>query len=117
MHNTMPTRPRHIVQRLLEAVSSRLQPEFPRLLARYDQALASGAHAQADVAIAAELLEGRQVLPRGKHRLFAAKWDAAKAGDKPDPNAARKIIESLARLELGSDRLRVKAERRSRQRA
>lgn len=25
-------------------------------------------------------------------------WDAAKAGDKPDPNAARKIIESLARL-------------------
>ena len=25
-------------------------------------------------------------------------WDQAKAGDKPDPNAARKIIESLARL-------------------
>jgi putative nucleotidyltransferase with HDIG domain len=30
-------------------------------------------------------------------------WDAAKAGDKPDPNAARKIIDSLAKL-VGGDR-------------
>jgi putative nucleotidyltransferase with HDIG domain len=30
-------------------------------------------------------------------------WNAAKAGDKPDPNAARKIIDSLAKL-VGGDR-------------
>ena len=30
-------------------------------------------------------------------------WHTAKAGDKPDPNAAKKIIESLARL-VGQDR-------------
>jgi len=30
-------------------------------------------------------------------------WDQAKAGDKPDPNAARKIIDSLARM-VGGDR-------------
>src|SRR5687768_6612775 len=30
-------------------------------------------------------------------------WDAAKAGDKPDPNAARKIIDSLAKM-VGGDR-------------
>jgi len=30
-------------------------------------------------------------------------WQQAKAGDKPDPNAARKIIDSLARL-VGGDR-------------
>ena len=30
-------------------------------------------------------------------------WQAAKSGDKPDPNAARKIIDSLARL-VGGDR-------------
>jgi putative nucleotidyltransferase with HDIG domain len=30
-------------------------------------------------------------------------WDQAKAGDKPDPNAARKIIDSLAKL-VGGDR-------------
>jgi putative nucleotidyltransferase with HDIG domain len=30
-------------------------------------------------------------------------WQAAKAGDKPDPNAARQIIDSLARL-VGGDR-------------
>jgi putative nucleotidyltransferase with HDIG domain len=30
-------------------------------------------------------------------------WQAARAGDKPDPNAARKIIDSLARL-VGGDR-------------
>jgi putative nucleotidyltransferase with HDIG domain len=29
-------------------------------------------------------------------------WDAAKAGDKPDPNAARQVIDSLARL-VGGD--------------
>src|SRR4051812_42180236 len=30
-------------------------------------------------------------------------WQAAKSGDKPDPNAARKIIDSLAKL-VGGDR-------------
>jgi putative nucleotidyltransferase with HDIG domain len=30
-------------------------------------------------------------------------WDAAKAGDKPDPKAARKIIDSLAKM-VGGDR-------------
>ena len=30
-------------------------------------------------------------------------WDQAKAGDKPDPNAARKIIDSLAKM-VGGDR-------------
>jgi putative nucleotidyltransferase with HDIG domain len=30
-------------------------------------------------------------------------WDQAKSGDKPDPNAARKIIDSLARM-VGGDR-------------
>src|SRR5260370_17156323 len=30
-------------------------------------------------------------------------WQAAKSGEKPDPNAARKIIDSLAKL-VGGDR-------------
>src|SRR6185436_17156265 len=30
-------------------------------------------------------------------------WQSAKAGEKPDPNAARKIIDSLAKL-VGGDR-------------
>jgi putative nucleotidyltransferase with HDIG domain len=35
-------------------------------------------------------------------------WSAAKAGDKPDPNAARKIIESLAKL-VSQDRTSLMA--------
>jgi putative nucleotidyltransferase with HDIG domain len=35
-------------------------------------------------------------------------WDAVKAGDKPDPNAARKIIDSLARL-VSQDRTSLMA--------
>jgi putative nucleotidyltransferase with HDIG domain len=35
-------------------------------------------------------------------------WEAAKAGDKPDPNAARKIIDSLAKL-VSNDRTSLMA--------
>jgi len=64
------------MEQLLGLVSTRLRPEFPKLLERLDRGLSSAALHAVDVAIAAELLDGRQVLARGGNRLFPAFMDS-----------------------------------------